>query len=587
MALDALTLHLLCGELRQKVLGGRITKIHQLSKEELVLTLSGQGEIGGKLFLSARADAPRIHLTGEQYPNPATPPMFCMLLRKHLSGGRLADIRQPEGERIAFLDFDCRNEIGDAVRLSLVIEIMGRHSNIVLLTEDGTILDAVKRVDMSMSSVRQILPTGKYTLPPAQNKLWLLSHSKEELAEAVAARFDGDLHRACMKTLAGISPVVAGEIEHYVTKGGPCGELTSAQLDRLRFFLGQMQELVTSGDCAPTVVLDAQKAPKDFSFMELHQFGYPFETRHYPTLGEMLDAFYTGKDAYHRVKQRSADLFHLLMGRIERIERRVTAQREELTACAQREELRVRGDLLQSALYQIQKGDRVAKVTNYYSEAGETVEIPLDARLTPAQNAQAYYKKYRKLCTAEEKLKALIEQGEEEIRYLESVFDSLTRATGEDELAVIRQELCDQGYLRRAGKKGNRPKMRGPLEFVLDDGYTLLVGRNNTQNDQLTTKLAEKTDIWFHTKDIAGSHAILLTGGEDFDAIPVRAFTQAATIAATHSKAGDAAQVAVDYTLVKNIKKPAGAKPGMVVFEQNYSAYVTPDPELCRRLQKK
>ena len=186
----------------------------------------------------------------------------------------------------------------------------------------------------------------------------------------------------------------------------------------------------------------------------------------------MLDAFYTGKDAYHRVKQRSADLFHLLMGRIERIERRVAAQREELTACAQREELRVCGDLLQSALYQIQKGDRVAKVPNYYSEAGETVEIPLDARLTPAQNAQAYYKKYRKLCTAEEKLKALIEQGEEEIRYLESVFDSLTRATGEDELAVIRQELCDQGYLRQAGKKGNRPKMRGPLEFVLDDGYT-------------------------------------------------------------------------------------------------------------------
>ncbi|SCJ61510.1 Fibronectin-binding protein A N-terminus (FbpA) [Anaerotruncus sp. 2789STDY5834896] len=582
MALDALSLHFVCREIEQAALGGRITKVHQLSKEELVLTMSGAG-VGCKLFLSARADAPRLHVTRQSYQNPQVPPMFCMLLRKHLTGGKLLAVRQPDSERIVFLDFACTSEIGDPVQLTLACEIMGRHSNIILIGEKGRIIDSVKRVDLSMSSVRQVLPGMQYQLPPAQNKLSLFTASREEAAQAVADKFDGDLHRAAMKALAGISPVVAGEIEHYVCHGQKLDALKKDQMDRLRFFIGNLQAVLQQGTPAPTMVLDGEKAPKDLSFLDLAQFGYPYETRHFETMGQLLDSYYAERDTYHRMKQKSGDLFGLILQKTERIQRKLAAQRQELLDCADRDRYRVWGDLLSSSLYQLQKGQKSVRLQNYYSPALEEVEIPLDPRLTPAQNAQHCYKKYKKLDTAEKKLRGLIEQGQQELDYLESVFDSLTRATGEDDLAQIRQELAGQGYVKRLhAKVKTRP--RDPLKFVLDDGYTVLVGRNNLQNDQLTLRTAERWDIWFHTKSIPGSHVILLTGGEDFDAIPERAFTQAAIIAATHSKAGPAAQVAVDYTLVKNIKKPPAAKPGMVIFDQNYSAYVTPDRALCDRL---
>lgn len=590
MALDGTLLRQIRHELESCLIGARIDKIHQFSREEMIFVLrlpqpTEDGSRTVKLYLSAGADSPRIHLTSASFENPKSPPMFCMLMRKYLGSAKLVEIRQIGLDRILHLVFETRNEMGDLIQLTVAIEIMGRHSNIILIDETGRVIDSIKRIDDTMSSVRPILPGVRYTLPPAQDKLDLIDVIPEQIEQRLRNGKDTPLSKALLSAVQGVSPIVCREIANYVFLGDDCviSEMTENHFDRLRFFLTKVIDYAKNYTGTPTSVIDSRKKPMDFSFMDIHQYGGSMFTRTYDTYSQLLDDFYTQRDNIQRMRHRSADLLKVLANTADRIARKLSLQQKELADCSDRETWKIYGDLINANLYSIQKGDRTATLVNFYDENQAEVTIPLDPRKTPAQNAQKYYGEYRKADTAEKKLRELIEEGQQEAIYIDSVFDALTRAQTNDELSAIRAELAEQGYLRKKGpapKKGKETKL-APKRYRSDDGFLILVGRNNVQNDQLTLKDARGRDVWFHTKNIPGSHTIVVSDGQE---VPDSTLNQAAIIAAANSKAADSAQVPVDYTLIKNVKKPRGAKPGMVIYVNYQTAYVTPDFELEKRL---
>ena len=590
MALDGTLLRQIRHELESCLIGARIDKIHQFSREEMIFVLrlpqpTEDGSRTVKLYLSAGADSPRIHLTSASFENPKSPPMFCMLMRKYLGSAKLIEIRQIGLDRILHLVFETRNEMGDLIQLTVAIEIMGRHSNIILIDETGRVIDSIKRIDDTMSSVRPILPGVRYTLPPAQDKLDLIDVTPEQIEQRLRNGKDTPLSKALLSAVQGVSPIVCREIANYVFLGDDrvISEMTENHFDRLRFFLTKVIDYAKNYTGTPTSVIDSRKKPMDFSFMDIHQYGGSMFTRTYDTYSQLLDDFYTQRDNIQRMRHRSADLLKVLANTADRIARKLSLQQKELADCSDRETWKIYGDLINANLYSIQKGDRTATLVNFYDENQAEVTIPLDPRKTPAQNAQKYYGEYRKADTAEKKLRELIEEGQQEAIYIDSVFDALTRAQTNDELSAIRAELAEQGYLRKKGpapKKGKETKL-APKRYRSDDGFLILVGRNNVQNDQLTLKDARGRDVWFHTKNIPGSHTIVVSDGQE---VPDSTLNQAAIIAAANSKAADSAQVPVDYTLIKNVKKPRGAKPGMVIYVNYQTAYVTPDFELEKRL---
>lgn len=590
MALDGTLLRQIRHELESCLIGARIDKIHQFSREEMIFVLrlpqpTEDGSRTVKLYLSAGADSPRIHLTSASFENPKSPPMFCMLMRKYLGSAKLVEIRQIGLDRILHLVFETRNEMGDLIQLTVAIEIMGRHSNIILIDETGRVIDSIKRIDDTMSSVRPILPGVRYTLPPAQDKLDLIDVTPEQIEQRLRTGKDTPLSKALLSAVQGVSPIVCREIANYVFLGDDrvISEMTENHFDRLRFFLTKVIDYAKNYTGTPTSVIDSRKKPMDFSFMDIHQYGGSMFTRTYDTYSQLLDDFYTQRDNIQRMRHRSADLLKVLANTADRIARKLSLQQKELADCSDRETWKIYGDLINANLYSIQKGDRTATLINFYDENQAEVTIPLDPRKTPAQNAQKYYGEYRKADTAEKKLRELIEEGQQEAIYIDSVFDALTRAQTNDELSAIRAELAEQGYLRKKGpapKKGKETKL-APKRYRSDDGFLILVGRNNVQNDQLTLKDARGRDVWFHTKNIPGSHTIVVSDGQE---VPDSTLNQAAIIAAANSKAADSAQVPVDYTLIKNVKKPRGAKPGMVIYVNYQTAYVTPDFELEKRL---
>lgn len=590
MALDGTLLRQIRHELESCLIGARIDKIHQFSREEMIFVLrlpqpTEDGSRTVKLYLSAGADSPRIHLTSASFENPKSPPMFCMLMRKYLGSAKLVEIRQIGLDRILHLVFETRNEMGDLIQLTVAIEIMGRHSNIILIDETGRVIDSIKRIDDTMSSVRPILPGVRYTLPPAQDKLDLIDVTPEQIEQRLRNGKDTPLSKALLSAVQGVSPIVCREIANYVFLGDDrvISEMTENHFDRLRFFLTKVIDYAKNYTGTPTSVIDSRKKPVDFSFMDIHQYGGSMFTRTYDTYSQLLDDFYTQRDNIQRMRHRSADLLKVLANTADRIARKLSLQQKELADCSDRETWKIYGDLINANLYSIQKGDRTATLINFYDENQAEVTIPLDPRKTPAQNAQKYYGEYRKADTAEKKLRELIEEGQQEAIYIDSVFDALTRAQTNDELSAIRAELAEQGYLRKKGpapKKGKETKL-APKRYRSDDGFLILVGRNNVQNDQLTLKDARGRDVWFHTKNIPGSHTIVVSDGQE---VPDSTLNQAAIIAAANSKAADSAQVPVDYTLIKNVKKPRGAKPGMVIYVNYQTAYVTPDFELEKRL---
>lgn len=581
MALDGIFLHFLKQEIEREALGARVEKVSQPSKEELVLSL--RNRTGAyKLLLSVRSNSPRVHFTKYAPDNPQTPPMLCMLLRKTLVGAVLTGLRQEGLDRVLFLDFDASNEIGDRVHPSLCIEIMARHSNIILLDENGTVIDAVKRIDAAKSSVREILPGVPYELPPAQDKVNLLQEDARAAYERVLAQGEARLSAALLHSLQGVSPIVCRELANRAA--GEDLLVSSLSLAQKSILLQELEALlkrVRGGSPEPEMVLDQEGKPVDFAFLPVRQYGSLMNVRAYPELSALLDDFYTERDRAERTKQRAQDLFRLLTSTMERITRRLNAQRAELAASEDREELRIRAELINAYQYTLEKGAPFYDVENYYDE-NRILRIPADPALTPARNAQKYYKEYRKAQTAQRVLTEQIAAGEQELQYIESVFDALSRSQSERELAEIREELAAGGYLkRRRSAKQKAPKALPPMEFCTDDGFSILVGRNNVQNDKLSLKMAAKNDLWLHTKNIPGSHVILVTGGREPSG---EALVQAAQLAAWFSRARESSSVPVDYTPVRMLRKPQGARPGKVIYDTYRTLSVRPSGELAQRL---
>lgn len=582
MALDGAFIYAVKKEL-QPLIGGRVDKIYQPSREEIVITIrTKQGS--KKLYISANAGSARVHITEKSIDNPQVPPMFCMLLRKHIGSGRLTDIRQDGLERILFLDFECVNELGDMVTITLACEIMGRCSNLVIINQDGRIIDSIKRVDGEMSRERMVLPGMSYTMPPRDSRLNFLEVSDVDIISAVRRADHAELSKALIRIFEGISPVLAREWTFFAGRGTHIDSdtITEDQLGRLIFAIKRTRDQLISGDCCFSAASTKDGQLKDFSFIRLSQFGTLMYTRELPTASELLDYFYFERDSAQRTKQRANDLFKLLVNLTERVSRRISAQREELAECAGKSHFKLCGDLISANMYRISKGDTTFCAENFYEDDCPVIEIALDPRKSPSQNAQKYYNEYKKCVTAEEKLAVRIEKGEEELQYLDSVFDALTRASSENDIVQLRLELREQGYVKSAGGKTRPPKALPPVEYRSTDGFTVLVGRNNIQNDQLSLKFAEKSDMWLHTQSITGSHVIIVADGRQ---IPDRTIEEAAVIAACNSRGRDSSLVPVDYCQARYVRKPAGAKPGKVIFTNYKTAFVKPDGDLEKQLR--
>ena len=590
MPLDALCLSGLVHELDRTVTGGKIDKIYQPGRDEVLLALRTPAHGNVRLLLSANPSHPRPQLTKLSRENPDTPPMFCMLLRKHLSGARLLAVEQPPLERVVVFTLEALNELGDRVERKLVLEAIGRRSNLILLDETGRILDCMRRVESSLGSSgaqqRALLPGMFYRLPPAQEKLDPTAQSREDLERLLSAfPEEGQADQWLLDTFCGLSPLVCRELAFQA--GGATdvrlNVLGPAGRARLLDGLEALLERVCTRDFSP-VLLSKNGAPWDFTFFPVHQYGALVELTPFPTFSELLDRFYEQREHLERVKQRGQDLIRSVTTARDRTARKIAHQEQELAATQDRERLRELGDILTSNLYQMERGMARLRTVDFYDPEGKEVDIQLDPLLTPQQNAAKYYKEYNKAKTAEVMLTQQLEKNRRELDYLNSVLDTIPLAEGEKDLGEIRQELTDTGYLRRPSKAKGREKrvVSKPMEFRSSSGLRISVGKNNTQNDLLTCKQAFKSDIWFHTQKIHGSHVILWTEGREPD---LQSVQEAACLAAWFSQARDSSKVPVDYTPVKYVKKPGGARPGMVIYTTYETAWVTPDGELARRLR--
>ena len=583
MPLDAICLTGVVRELREAVLGLRIEKIQQPARDQVILTLRGSR----KLLLCAGASQARIHLTTAARENPAQPPMFCMLLRKHLGGGRLSAIDQPALERAVILTIDMVDEMGEPGQRRLVIECMGRYSNLILLDGQERIIDCLRRVDMEMSEKRQVLPGLFYRLPPAQEKLDPLSISGEDFRAMLDAAPDGtEAARWLLDRFTALSPLVCRELAHADCQDGE-HLFDNGDRERLAGTFSVWQEMVRgeSGRRFTPWMLTRDGTPSDFSYMPIEQYGKAMEGQPWDAFSPMLDAFYEKREQAERVRQRGADLQRTAANARDRARRKLVLQEKEYAQTQDRDRLRVCGELITANLYRMEKGQSTLRAQNYYEEGCPEMDIPLDPLLTPQQNAAKYFKRYSKAKTAEKYLSEQMAAARRERDWLESVLDELSRAETEQDFVDIRRELREAGHIR-GGVSGKREPRRGPSRpraFRSSGGLRILVGRSNTQNDQLVRE-AFKSDYWFHTQRIHGSHVILCAEGREPDE---RSMTEAAMLAAWFSQGREGGQVAVDYTQVKNVKKPAGARPGMVVYDPYQTAYVTPEEELVKSLAEK
>lgn len=584
MALDGIYLHKLKNEIEKAALGSRIDKVSQPSKDEIVLTLRGKSG-AQKLLLCVRANSPRIQLTAHTLENPSVPPMLCMLFRKHLVGAMIKSIRQQELDRILFIDFDATNEIGDKVTLTLCIEIMGKYSNIILIDGDGKIIDSVKRVDFSTSAVRQILPGLNYMLPPGQSKCNLLTDDPHDAVRLIDGADDGQkLSKAVLSAVQGISPIVAREITHLSCGEDKfVGEVSQKELDSIGNLLSEMKTDLDKLTEA-YMVSDETGKPIDYSFLDIKQYGSRASVRKYENFSALLDDYYYEKDRIERTRHKGQELFRLVSNLTERTARKLNIQREELAKCGDRETLRIYAELINANVYRLEKGAVYYDLENYY-DGNKTVRISCDPSLSPVKNAQKYYKEYKKAQTAEKMLTELIKKGEDELEYFKTVEDELIRSDTESELNSVREELASLGYVKTRNKSNKKPpKALPPMEFETTDGFTVLVGRNNVQNDRLSMKQANNHDMFMHIQKQPGSHVIIVSDNRE---ISDQAIEEAAVIAAYYSSARQSSRVPIDYTPVKNLKKPNGAKPGYVIYHVYYTITVKPDGEFVEKIRKR
>ena len=577
MALDAAVLALLAQELKTELLDDKIDKITQPGRDEAVLSLHGRGT--RRLLISARSGSARAAITTESFENPDVPPSFCMLLRKHLMGGRLLDVRTVPSERILFFDFQCTNEMGDLVKRTLAAELMGRYSNLVLIREEDKIVDALKRVDFEDSAIRQLLPGLTYTLPQQPDKLPFLTAGGAAMADA-ARRLSYPVSDALMKCVTGVGPVVCREAVWRALGEDPQADtLTDAQTDRLAATLDEMVRLYREQP-RPTLVADASGKPTEFSFLPLTQYLPACTLREFDSFSALLEEYYSSKDRAERLRQKSRDLEKQVRSLYDRARRKQAARREELEQSKNSEHLRLWGELLSANLWQIRgSGEKSVTLNNYYT--GEDVVVPLDPRWDASHNAQRYFKEYKKKQTAVKMLDGLLAESDVEIAYLATVLDEIGRAEGERALNDIRMELKGQGYLKYFKVRDKKQKPADFIRYRSSDGFDILVGRNNLQNDRLSLHVARGRDLWFHTKNAPGSHTVVLSGGEP---IPDTTKNEAAMIAVWHSGQRNSAKVAVDYTEVRNLRKTGDLRPGMVLYEHYETAYITPDEKAIAAL---
>ncbi len=556
MGLDGGFLHCLLGELNIAI-GCKVDKVYQPSKDELVIALRSK-EYNGRLFISANPATARMHFTTKQIENPAQPPMLCMLLRKHLTGARLISLSQYDLDRVAILEFEGLNEMGDVVYPRLVVEMIGRQANIILVGPDGRIIDAVRRSDIEKGG-RLIQPGARYELPEKQDKLNPLTASAEDIIRAVSGQ-GCPAEKAYISALQGLSPAVSRELAL---------EAVPAAANKLR-------EALASGG-TPCAAVDGEGNIVEFSYMPLRQYGSNAQNKTYDSFSSLLDNLYAARDAKSRITHQAQQLSKLLNAAKGRTLRKLAYRRTDLARCAAKEDLRIKGELLKANLHLVQPGDKTVRVQNYYDPQLGEIAIPLKEELSPSANATLYFKDYKKLCNAERLLGELIKQGEEELQYIESVADALDVAESTAELNQIKAELESTGYIRRSDK-AQKAKVGAPKEYTSPDGFRILVGRNNIQNDRLTFKTAEKQDIWLHVKGFPGAHTIIFTNGAS---VPESTLIYAAKVtAANTAKTRLSSAVPVDYTLVKRVKKQPGGKPGMVTYTDQKTLYVTPERDM-------
>lgn len=573
MPLDAIYLSALTGELKEKIEGGRIDKVQQPERDMLLISLRSKGE-NLRLLLAAGTGRARVHLTVSSFENPAEPPMFCMLLRKHLVGARIISVRQPDWERMLIIELEGHDEMGFASRKQLITEMIGRSSNVILVDGEGRIIDCMRRMDFAGDAMRRMLPGMIYRLPPKQDKPVLMETDSEQRWKMIAGAEEGQsLDKWLLNSFSGLSPLVCRELAYRC----------SGSLETLPELLDAFVDSVRAGDLRPYILWDEDK-PADFSFMKIGQYGDALSCREEENFSSLLDSFYSQRDRAEQQRRRSHQLYKTVRTIRDRLQRKLAGQSEELRRTENRDQVRKMAELVTANIYRIKRGDRVLKCQDYYDPEGGEMEITLDPLKTPQQNAASMFKEYNKLKAARSHLTGLIAQGEEQLDYLNSVLEMLSLSESEKDISDIRRELVETGYIRQqSGVKTSRIKAQAPLRFVTDDGFEVLAGRSNIQNDQLSTKLCRRTDYWFHTQKVHGSHVILRCS--DSEPSPL-AISQAAAIAAYYSQGRDGGKIPVDYTMLRFVRKPSGAMPGKVIYTDYKTLMTQADEALVKRLAK-
>lgn len=586
MPLDAVFLRGLTQELESRITGAKIDKVQQPERDLLLLSLRTR-DGNAKLLINGGVGSARVHLTQGSFENPQEPPMFCMLLRKHLVGARIESLVQPDFERLLILNLDARDEMGSPVKKQLIVEMLGRQSNVILVGPEGHIIDCMRRVDSAMSEVRPVLPGMLYRMPQQQDKPVLFDATPEQRQALLAAIEPGAaVDKWLLNTFSGLSPLTCRELCHraFGESSPRFQSMTDSQRDALLVAMAGLAQRVAAGALEPTMLLEGAQ-PKDFSFWPIAQYGGARTCTQCESFSALLDEFYLRRDKAESMRRKSQALTRSVKTARDRTAKKLVLQQEELKRSADREALRRKADLITANLYRMNKGDRTLVAQDFYAEGCPEVEIPLDPLKTPQQNAAALYKSYQKAKTAEAHLTKLIAEAAQSLNYLNSVLDELSRAESERDLDEIRTELRATGYLRREKTaKREKSQPRAPLRFISSTGYEILVGRSNTQNDELTHRIARRTDVWLHTQKVHGSHVIIRARDTQPDD---QTLSEAASLAVYYSQARGGGKTAVDYTMVRFVRKPSGALPGMVLYTEYQTCMAESDEALVERLKAK
>lgn len=587
MSLDGIVLNNVSRELNKRLSDCRISKIYQPEKDEIHFNIRSHGE-NLRLLLSASSNNPRVYFTDFAKSNPDSPPMFCMLLRKHIQGARIINIEQVSLERILKISFECTDELGDLVTKDLIIEIMGKHSNIILIdTSTNEIIDSIKRIPLSVSSVRQILPGLEYTSPPSQDKVNPLGVDKKEFLNLIYESREKVTFKFLYRSFIGLSPLLSRELcfQANIESNSNLDDLSEEDRSNLYNAFSSLYKNVEDGNYKPTLVKDEDNYDiVAFSSIDLNQFAH-LPKVHFDSISELLDYYYLTRDKIDRIKQKSNDLRKNITMKLDRAKNKLAKQKREVLNAKDREKYKIYGELIIANIYTLKQGQTEVELDNYYSEDNEKVTVKLNENLTPSENAQRYFKRYNKLKHAYKIVRIEVKKTKNEISYLENILLALETSTEIDELDEIRDELIKEGYIKKQRNQRKKAKKEAskPHHYKSSDGFDIYVGKNNKQNDNLTLKFADNEDIWLHTKVIPGSHVIIRTEGKE---VPETTILEAAHLAGFYSKGKMSSNVPVDYTEKKNVRKPNGAKPGMVIYETNSTAYVTPSIKNISKIEK-